>query len=92
MYSRIDIGDGEIVTQCNDCGSHVINKPESEVKHCKTCIPGDAERWKEHYSQLDDLDERDMFLDTESDILKYVSCASPLPVPKKEEDPLRYNF
>jgi hypothetical protein len=96
-YSMIDIGDGEIVTQCNDCGSHVINKPESEVKHCKTCIPGDAERWKEHYSQEDDdmsqldddLDDLDMFLDVESDSLKLLS---PPPPPKKEEDPLRYNF
>lgn len=60
-YSKIDIGGGDIVTQCDDCGSHVINKPESEVKHCKTCIPGDAERWKEHYNQTDvTTDEEDL--------------------------------
>jgi hypothetical protein len=45
-------------------------------------------------SQLDDdLDERDMFLDVESDILKYVSCAPPIIKEiKDEEDPFKYNF
>lgn len=53
-YSVIDIEDGEIVTQCNDCGAHVINGKKSDVKHHKSCIPGDAERWKEYYSRGDD--------------------------------------
>ena len=58
-YSRQDIGDGDIVIMCSDCGAYVLNKTESDVKHCKTCIPGDAERWREHYSQDDVISDEE---------------------------------
>jgi dihydrofolate reductase len=59
-YTVFEIGGGDIVTQCCDCGAHVLNKSKSDVKHCKTCVPGEAERWKEHYSQPDPTtDEED---------------------------------
>jgi len=47
QYTRIDIGDGEIVTQCNDCGAYVINKDESAVDHYPSCRPTPDEWFKE---------------------------------------------
>lgn len=63
-YSRIDIGEGKIVIQCGDCGAHVINGTEADVKHSVNCTPGDAERWRQHYSQTDvitDEEEEEMY-------------------------------
>lgn len=63
-YSKQDIGEGDIVITCDDCGAFILNGKEEDIKHCKTCIPGDAERWRIHYSQTDvitDEEEEEMY-------------------------------
>ena len=40
-YTLLDIGDGETVVQCNDCGAYLINGRVDDVEHYVTCKPTD---------------------------------------------------
>ena len=50
-YMRIDIGDGEEVLQCTNCGAHTLTGKKSDIKHHKTCTPGEARKWEKFYEQ-----------------------------------------
>lgn len=41
----------EGVIQCNDCGGYA--ESEDQVKHHKSCIPGDSERWRKVHNEED---------------------------------------
>ena len=37
------------VCVCNNCGAHASS--EKEIKHYKTCSPGESKKWEKFYSQ-----------------------------------------
>jgi hypothetical protein len=50
-YTRVNIEDGEWAISCDDCGAHVLNGTESDVKHYKSCVPGESEKWEKFYAE-----------------------------------------
>ena len=38
---------------CNDCGA--FSTRITEIKHYKTCTPGDADKWENHYNEEEAL-------------------------------------
>lgn len=49
-YTEIDIGDGEFIISCDNCGAYA---PKGEVvQHHETCRPGESKFWEEHYATM----------------------------------------
>ena len=48
-YTYIDEAE---VWVCDDCGAHAENK--EDVKHHKSCIPGESKKWENIYGEVGD--------------------------------------
>lgn len=51
-YTHIDIGDGDVIIQCDDCGAHTTTGYAEFIIHYKGCKPT-----PEHYFNEDEEDE-----------------------------------
>ena len=50
----IDLEDGEGVWNCDNCGAYQVVKEgekPTDIKHHKTCKPGEAKYWEKFYGE-----------------------------------------
>jgi len=53
-YTIQNLANDDAVITCNDCGAYLLytkGTPNPQVKHYKTCQPGESKKWKEFYEE-----------------------------------------